>query len=236
MQTCRTTDAPCAALHDPQHQVRLPQTYATQLRVRALLFTDLLYSCARLFSAALDSEARVWTFTSWGRPFRLVCPPVDKSSPDTTPVQVECGWSYAAILTASGDVLVYWPRSGSVYREVHRINTKLDEEDPASKAQIAENEPGVIPCHAWDLEGFEPVRLPSIPDNLPIMPLEGNRAGEGVKVVKIAGMDNNVIALTSHGHVLKYDMLGGEDEYRSGRWQYVSLHHFFHRLRVDGHG
>ena len=179
-------------------------------------------SCARLFSAALDSENNVWTFTSWGRPFRLGCHPVDKSSPDTTPVQVECGWSFAAILMESGDVLAYWPHSGSISQELHVVNTSLDQV-PTSKAHVSVGQPNVIPCHTWTLQNIDPARLPAIPNDLPPLPSTQGSTTLGNKVVKVAALDNVLIALTNQGHVLKYDMLSGEDQWRSGRWEYVSF-------------
>ena len=92
------------------------------------------------------------------------------------------------------------------------------------KAHISASDPQMIPCYTWDLKGFDPVRLPSIPGNLPGALIEGRREEAQVRVVKIAGIDNNIIALTNCGHVLKYDMLHDENEYARGQWQYVSDH------------
>ena len=75
----------------------------------------------------MDAAADVWTFTSWGRPFRLSSSLVDKSSPDTTPVEVEGGWAVTAILTLSGDVLVFWP-FGRQFKEI--ISHKNEEVSP----------------------------------------------------------------------------------------------------------
>ena len=66
-------------------------------------------SCGRFHTTAMDSKSDVWTFTSWGQPFRLGSKLVDKSTPDATPIQVKSGWGFSAVLTESGDVLVYWP-------------------------------------------------------------------------------------------------------------------------------
>lgn len=107
---------------------------------------------------------------------------------------------------------------------LHGVNSALDEQNPQSKARISADQPDVIPCHTLQLEGIDPVRLPSIPNDLPVLPRiksEDDEGIEGVKVVKLAGMDNNLIALTNKGHVLKYNRLGGEEEYRQGRWEYV---------------
>ncbi|KAI0730903.1 RCC1/BLIP-II [Earliella scabrosa] len=188
-------------------------------------------SCGRLHTTALDATAQVWTFTSWGRPFRLSGSSVDKSSPDTTPIQVESGWSFSSILTESGDVLVYWPFSGTVKEVVDQKTEELDSSDneqlkAASKARPSEDEPNVVPCYWWVLHGAEPVRLPSIPaGSLPKLSGIGSEDApdEETKLVKIAAFDNNIIGLTNKGHVLRYGELFGEDTYQQGRWEYLPL-------------
>lgn len=70
-----------------------------------------------------------------------------------------------------------------------------------------------------------PVRLPSIPADLPRLPGTGISSevlDRPTKLIKIAGMDNNLIGLTNKGHVLRFDMLDGEDSYQQGHWEYVS--------------
>ena len=154
---------------------------------------------------------------------------MDKSSPDTTPIQVESGWSFSSILTESGDVLVYWPFSGTVKEVVDQKIEELDSSDneelkAASKARPSEDEPNVIPCYWWVLHGAEPVRLPSIPaGSLPKLSGIGSEDApdEETKLVKIAAFDNNIIGLTNKGHVLRYGELFGEDTYQQGRWEYV---------------
>ncbi|KIP10060.1 hypothetical protein PHLGIDRAFT_28732 [Phlebiopsis gigantea 11061_1 CR5-6] len=181
-------------------------------------------SCARLYSAGLDSESNVWTFTSWGRPFRLVTPLLDKSSVDSTPVRVECGWSYTSILTGGGIVYVYWPRTGGMQQELHRLNDEMDRKGNLTKAKVSDEHTDVIPCHAWDLTTYEPHRLPPIPTNLPHLTrtaLPPSQVDEETKLVQIAGLDNNLIGLTNKGHVLRYNKLSGEDSYESGHWEYL---------------
>lgn len=78
---------------------------------------------------ALDATSQVWTFMSWGRPFRLNSPLVDRSSADATPVQVESGWMFSSILTESGDVLVYWPFIGSFKELIDEKMQELDSSD-----------------------------------------------------------------------------------------------------------
>ena len=182
-------------------------------------------SCARLHSAGLDSNSDVWTFTSWGRPFRLASPLLDKSSPDTTAVQVESGWGYTSVLTESGDVLVYWPGKGRMHEELHRVKAELDQQGDVTRAKLSSQRSNVIPCHVWDLTTVNPVMLPAIPHDLPHLNGTGLAASvldSETKLVRIAGLDNNLIGLTNKGHVLKYDKLDDEDSYQRGRWEYVS--------------
>ncbi|KAI0640774.1 RCC1/BLIP-II [Trametes meyenii] len=198
-----------------------------RLRLPAKFLT---ISCGRLHTTALDSSSYIWTFTSWGRPYRLISPALDKSSPDTTPIQVESGWAFSSVLTESGDVLVYWPFGNTI----ESIETAKKEElssiaDPgqnlAAKARVDENEPRVIPCHAWDLTGVDPVRLPPIPfQSLPELQRTGlsqEQLNGPTKLVKIAALDNCIVGLTNKGHVLRHDHLGGENDYGRGGWEYL---------------
>ncbi|KAH9847325.1 RCC1/BLIP-II [Lenzites betulinus] len=199
-------------------------------------------SCGRLHTTALDAASQIWTFTSWGRPYRLKSSLVDKSSPDSTPVQVESGWTFSSILTQSGDVLVYWPFSGAVKVAADRKETELNAiEDPAqniaAKARADPDNPRVVPCHWWDMEGADPVRLPRVlVHDLPELSktgLSAEQLEEETKLVKIVGIDNCIIGLTNKGHVLRYGMLGGEESYQQGRWEY--LPHFSDVEKLQTH-
>lgn len=178
-------------------------------------------SCGRKHSMALDANGQIWTFISWGRPFRLVTPALDKSSPSETPVQAECGWSYSAALTASGDVFVWWPFGDSVQQVVATTNVRMDQEGDKRAHATAD---GAIPCVTWDLH-HDPRRLPAIP-RLPDLPRPSRAYGEDerqeTKLVKIAGMDNFLVGLTNKGHVLKFGDLSNELSLEQGRWEYVS--------------
>ncbi|EMD39127.1 hypothetical protein CERSUDRAFT_112811 [Gelatoporia subvermispora B] len=180
-------------------------------------------SCGRLHTTALDASSDVWTFTSWGRPFRLSSPLLDKSSPDSTPAQIECGWAFSSVLTMGGDVLVFWPLGGRMHGVIERTNEELNETRPESRARPTKEEPDVIPCHWWVMQGVDPIRLPPIPANLPEMDtgLGERERAEETRVVKVAGMDNYLIALTNKGHVLRYDHLGGEHDYERGAWRFL---------------
>ncbi|KAI0630525.1 RCC1/BLIP-II [Trametes polyzona] len=187
-------------------------------------------SCGRLHTTGLDASSQVWTFTSWGRPFRLSSSLVDRSSPDTTPIQVESGWTFSSILTQSGDVLVYWPLGGTFKTIIESKDEEFNGvEDPnlhiAAKARVDPKEPNIIPCHWWVLHGADPVRLPPIPAHeLPELRRTGlsqEQLNEEIKLVKIAGIDNCIVGLTNKGHVLRYDRLTGEDSYQEGHWEYL---------------
>ena len=178
----------------------------------------------------MDAKGQVWTFTSWGRPFLLRSSLVDKSSPETTPKQVESGWEFSSILTESGDVLVYWPFGGRLKVIADRKKDELDSSEnaelkAAAKARPTVAEPNVVPCYWWVLHGADPVRLPPIPaERLPVLPgtgLSQEDRDEETKLVKIASLDNNILGLTNKGHVLRYGELYGEETYRAGRWEYV---------------
>ncbi|KAI8985750.1 RCC1/BLIP-II [Trametes punicea] len=197
-------------------------------------------SCGRLHTTALDAASQVWTFTSWGRPFRLSSSLVDKSSPETTPVQVESGWTFSSVLTQSGDVLVYWPFGGGMQTIIDQKNEELNSvENPelnnTAKARVDQNDPRVIPCYWWVMHGADPVRLPSIPvQSLPVLRKTGltqDQLDEETKLVKIAGMDNCIVGLTNKGHVLRYERLSGEDAYQQGRWEYLPYFSDIERLQ-----
>ncbi|KZT10184.1 RCC1/BLIP-II [Laetiporus sulphureus 93-53] len=181
-------------------------------------------SCGRLHCAALDASAGVWTFTSWGRPFRLGSPLLDKSTPESMPVQVESGWAFSTVLVESGDVFVWWPFSGRIHEAVAAKNEELDVR-PETRALPTDQHPDVIPCCTWELRDIDPVRLPAIPSgDLPCIEgtsLSEEQMSKETKLIKIAGMDNALVGLTNKGHVLRYDMLAGEDTYSRGHWQYL---------------
>lgn len=168
----------------------------------------------------LDARLQVWTFLSWGRPFRFQSALLDCHTPDTTPSQIESGWAFSSILTTSGDVLVYWPYSGTL-KQV--LDTKSEELDAAGDKQAYATSDHTIPCVISTIEA-EPFRLPAIPV-LPVLPdtgLSQEQLNEETKLVKIAAYDNIIIGLTNKGHVLKFSGLTNEEDYLRSRWEYVS--------------
>ncbi|KAG0709314.1 regulator of chromosome condensation 1/beta-lactamase-inhibitor protein II [Suillus ampliporus] len=167
-------------------------------------------SCGRLHATTLDDQHHVWTFLSWGRPFRLNTPALDAISFDSTPAQVESGWHFSSVLTKSGDVYVWWPFTAPLMDVITARNAAMD----AAGLKAHATEEGVIPCSAWELHE-EPTRLLPLPQ-LPQLSL----SAEPVKLVKIAALESRLIGLTNHGHVLSISV-ESDLAVRSGRWEYL---------------
>ncbi|OSX65942.1 hypothetical protein POSPLADRAFT_1165938 [Postia placenta MAD-698-R-SB12] len=220
-----TLDGTSAALRSegysiPSQKAEQPMRLNLPVKFRSI-------SCGRLHCTALDATSHVWTFTSWGRPFKIMSSSLDKSSPETTPVQVESGWGFSSVLMQSGDVLVYWPFEGRMKAAIAAKNVELDQQSAATqtKALPTVEEPRVIPCYPWNLQNVHPVRLPPIPDQaLPRLTgtgLSHEELDDETKLIKIASMDNIIVGLTNKGHVLMYVRLTGESAYRRGGWRYL---------------
>ncbi|KAI0272360.1 RCC1/BLIP-II [Gloeopeniophorella convolvens] len=178
-------------------------------------------SCGRMHTMALDSNAQIWTFVNWGRPFRLDSPMLDCHSPDTTPLQAESGWSFCSILTQSGDVLVFWPFSGQI-GSIHA--EQEDEMNQRGDSHANATSDRRIPCVTWPLRA-DPTRLPPIPrlPELKNVELSDNETAPETMLIKIAAFDNHLIGLTNKGHVLKFGDLSNETSLSvSGRWQYLA--------------
>lgn len=177
-------------------------------------------SCGRLHTMALDSKNQIWTFVTWGRPFRLESPMLDCTSPETTPIQAECGWSFSSILTQSRDVLVFWPSLGEIGRIYDEETAAMDER---GNCNAYGTDDYCIPCVTWSLRA-DPLRLPPIPQ---LQDLEGTGVSQEERskatiLIKIAAFDNHLIGLTNKGHVLKFGDLSNENSFdRMTRWQYV---------------
>jgi SCF-associated factor 1 len=167
----------------------------------------------------LDANSTVWTFRSWGRPFRLISPSLDCSSPETTPAQIECGWAFSTVLTKSGDVYAWWP-FGDIFEPQYRRTMDELNLDESTKAIVPDNGT-VIPCHTWEITR-DPVKLPILPDlpDLPATGLSEEELKKETKLIKIAALDNFLVGLTNKGHVLKIDGLTDEDSIQV--WRYVS--------------
>ncbi|KAJ7247638.1 regulator of chromosome condensation 1/beta-lactamase-inhibitor protein II [Mycena haematopus] len=184
-------------------------------------------SCGRLHAAALDFKGRVWTFTSWGRPFTLSSHHLLPG--DSRPIQVECGWGFCSLLTKSGEVFVWWPQSGSLLEQIDAKNASMDEARQFSAKALPD---GVIPCATWDLEA-DPTRLPGLPV-LPKLATTGDldEVEEETKIIKIAALDKRLVALTNRGHVVFFSSLDNENVVSGGRWQYLPNFSELDRVRT----
>ena len=140
-------------------------------------------------------------------------PLLDGTTVDSTPVQVESGWSFSSVLTKGGDVYVWWPLNGDMKQLVDARNATMDEEGLHAHA----TEHGIIPCAHWELRK-DPYRLPELP-RLPKLD-ETNAEDIGVCLVKIAALDSHLIGLTNHGHVVKI-LVQTSDTARLEGWVYV---------------
>ena len=176
----------------------------------------------------LDANSTVWNFRNWRRPFQLVSPSLDCSSPDTTPVQVECGGEFSAALMKSGGVYVWWASEGILGRRYENGMAELGRYENVMAEQgkyeyiNALNDGTVIHCLTWEIDE-NPVKLPPLPD-LPDLigtGLAEEERQEETKLIKIAAFDVSLIGLTNKGHVLKLDGL-----YNGGYsviWRYVRM-------------
>jgi SCF-associated factor 1 len=184
--------------------------------------TDLLtfVSCGRLHATTLDDQCRIWTFLSWGRPFRLDSPALAATSHDSTPAQIQSGWHFSSVLTKSGDVYVWWPFSAPLKDAINAQNATMD----AAGLKAYATEDGVIPCSTWELQQ-EPTMLPPLPQ----LPQLSSSSAEPARLVKIAALETQLIGLTNHGHVLKVSV---GSALRPGRWEYVGRCPMY-RIRIS---
>lgn len=174
-------------------------------------------SCGRKHAMALDSEGHIWVFRSWGRPFRLVTPLLDNSSPEKKIVQIECTFSfYCCVLTESGDTYVFSPFLGTMANLYYDQMQRMDEAEEMRAKTPGES---VIRCDTWDLI-CDPFLLPHPTTDLPDLRRGHKTAPESdeLKIRKIAALSHCLVALTNHGHVLKIALVRNHEI----SWEYVS--------------
>lgn len=111
------------------------------------------------------------------------------------------------------------------------IEQKMREMDSDGDKRAYTTEENIIPCITWDLD-IIPTRLPPIPA-LPDLPNTGDTKSDPTQLIQIAGLDNHIVGLTNHGHVLKYGSLHDETGVPHGRWEYVGLHYKAKMVYVD---
>lgn len=153
------------------------------------------------------------------------------ANPDYEPVQVECGWSFSSVLMKNGDVLVWWPASGTLAEAVRAEDESLDTQG-IGKAEAVDD---VIPCHTWKASA-DPVLLPSLPPLPDISNVGGDFKEHPPRLIEIGGMVNHIVGLTNYGHVLKLSGVDQEQGDRSGGWQYVGPLHRVCRNGSDVEG
>jgi len=177
------------------------------------------FSCDNHCVMTLDANSTVWTFFSWGRPYQLVSPLLDCSSLETTPIQIECGDPFSAVLMGSGDVYAWWPHSNTFTGKYRETIAELDK-DESTKVIVPDGKT-VIPCYTWEMN-IDPIKLPSLPDlpNLLATGLPQEECRKETKLIKIAVFDYCLVGLTNKGHVLKTGKLKREDSTQV--WHYVS--------------
>lgn len=168
-----------------------------------------IISTGRLHATTLDGNGDVWTFLSWGRPFKLVASSLDHPFNLSTPLRVESGWTFSSVLTASGDVFVWWPFSEEIEAIVTQQESILAESDDKVYATADQT----IPCTTWTLQK-DPFQLPPLPSDLP------RRETSPISLIKIAALEQSLIGLTNHGHLLKFE-LTSEENVQSERWKYL---------------
>ncbi|KIJ65618.1 hypothetical protein HYDPIDRAFT_110746 [Hydnomerulius pinastri MD-312] len=181
-------------------------------------------SCGRLHATSLDEHFHIWTFLSFGRPFRLVTSLLDATTSDSTPLHVESGWNFSSVLTKGGDVFVWWPFSDEMRELVASQNAAMD----AAGQKVEATDDGIIPCAHWQLRK-DPYKLPELP-RLPN--LVSGIEDVDVRLIKIAALENHLVGLTNHGHVLKIVVESSVLATREG-WEY--LPHFSESEKIKQH-
>jgi len=178
------------------------------------------FSCCRDRVMTLDTKSTVWNFESWGRPYRLASPLLDCSSPETTPIQIQCHLTFSAVLMRSGDVYAW--RGYMECTDIYDAAIAGLDMDESTRAIVPDGGT-IIPCHTWEIK-MDPSKLP-IPLDLPDLPMTGlpeEERRKEIKFIKIAAVRYGLVGLTNKGHVclLKVDL----DELLTGSsiWHYVS--------------
>jgi SCF-associated factor 1 len=171
--------------------------------------------CGRAHATALSSTTRVWVFASWGRPYVLTTPLLSTAHAFSTPLQVESGWMFSAVLTHGGDVYVLWPSHGE-FAELRAAHHAQRDDDPAQRVRDGD---GVVYCQPWDV-ATDPWAIHGPATALPRL---GEDEEVGERIVKIAAGDEFLIGLTEGGHVVKVNVRADDrDRSRRPRWEYVS--------------
>jgi SCF-associated factor 1 len=183
--------------------------------------------CGRAHATALSSRNRVWVFASWGRPYVLTTPLFSTTDTVSTPLQVECGWSFSAVLTNGGEVYVWWPLDGA-FAEMNQAHADQCDGDPSERVRDGDC---VVDCRPWEV-ALDPWLIRPVAASLPKLKEDGG----GTKIVKIAAGDDFLIGLTEGGHVLKANMPQGHASFSNAllrpRWEYVGIFHSIQWIKL----
>ncbi|KIJ49163.1 hypothetical protein M422DRAFT_161543 [Sphaerobolus stellatus SS14] len=176
-------------------------------------------TCGRAHATALSAKNRVWVFTNWGAPYVLTTELLDPSSDFSTPLQVESGWNYSAVLTRGGDVYLFWPFKGK-FQELDKEKYRYFE--GAEQSERPHERDGVVDCRPWEI-ALAPIQAPHLNIKLPTL-REGEKTSDQ-KIIKIAAGDRFLIGLTDGGHVLWLDLPDDDESFHSQfnrpRWEYL---------------
>ncbi|KZT38145.1 hypothetical protein SISSUDRAFT_782411 [Sistotremastrum suecicum HHB10207 ss-3] len=202
---------------------------------------------------ALDSNAQIWTFTSWGRPYRLISPllPFSPSSSSSSPsststpqTRIACSSTgkFCLALLPTGSLFIWYPHSSRWSAALEYANCDFEEqiEERDELRCRASNSisngngdgVGVVNCWTWEME-MDPDVLPDIPVDLPFLRWEGELGDEGVRLVDVDVGDGFVVGVTNWGHVL---LLRVGENGAIGGWRYVSVIIFHIRRNAERSG
>lgn len=93
-----------------------------------------------------------------------------------------------------------------------------------SKQKPIDTSGDAVECRTWEFHD-DPHKLPDLP---PLPLFVANTSTKEVYLIKIAGLNNHLLGLTNHGHVLTIHLEGGN----VSAWEYVS-HVCFRRSHVS---
>ncbi|KAI0259677.1 RCC1/BLIP-II [Gloeopeniophorella convolvens] len=204
------------ALQHMPWQIKSPMSAYEVKRPRRLAMPHpiLDIGCGREHTTVLDSQSEIWDFSDWFISCRLRSPLLACTAPESTPCQIACGWYFSAILTRSGDVLIFWPSGLGPPSSI-----LVADPDTPQHGTIEEDH---IDCIYRQLH-VDLCRLPPIP-RLPELDDAQGLAEErhtGLYLVKIAATIRQIIGLTNKGHVLKFGSIEDKDMLASASWEYL---------------
>ena len=155
---------------------------------------------------------------NWGRPFSIDSPVLhDLTAP---PIQVESGWSFSAVLLASGEIFVWWPFNDPLARI---IQEHRDAMDPDQSKRARANDKREIPCVTWNVNSVELARLPTLPELPTLGDIQNVGDDQPPRIVQIAGLDSRIVGVTDQGHVLAFGHLSDAGDISNSTWEYVSI-------------